>query len=154
VNQKAPQRVDDIEDSASNKKVIKGDLAYNMMRMWQGAFGVAPKDCIVSPAYVVLAPGNELHSRFFEYLLKLPRSLRLLTANSQGLTRDRLRLSYKDFASISLLLPDVAEQQRIASCLSSLDELIAAQSDKLKVLKTHKHGLMQQLFPTPTEVGV
>ena len=47
---------------------------------------------------------------------------------------------------------DSGEQYRIASCLSSLDDLIAAQSDQLEALKTHKKGLMQQLFPSPAEV--
>lgn len=49
--------------------------------------------------------------------------------------------------------PKSGEQERIASCLSSLDELIAAETQKLKALKTHKNGLMQQLFPAPEEVG-
>jgi type I restriction enzyme S subunit len=44
---------------------------------------------------------------------------------------------------------ELAEQQRIADCLSSLDALIGAESDKLNALKTHKTGLMQQLFPSP-----
>ena len=47
-----------------------------------------------------------------------------------------------------------SEQRRIASCLSSLDDLIAAQSNQLEALKTHKKGLMQQLFPSPAEAGV
>jgi len=47
---------------------------------------------------------------------------------------------------------DAAEQRKITTCLSSLNELIAAQSDKLEALKTHKKGLMQQLFPYPEEV--
>jgi type I restriction enzyme S subunit len=42
-----------------------------------------------------------------------------------------------------------AEQHRIADCLSSLDDLIAAQTQTLEALKTHKQGLMQQLFPSP-----
>ena len=42
---------------------------------------------------------------------------------------------------------DKAEQQKIADCLSSIDELITAQSQKLYALKAHKKGLMQQLFP-------
>lgn len=51
-----------------------------------------------------------------------------------------------------LLIPqNQEEQQCIADCLSSLDELIAAQTQKLDALKTHKKGLMQQLFPTPGE---
>jgi type I restriction enzyme S subunit len=48
--------------------------------------------------------------------------------------------------------PDIEEQQKIADCLSSIDERIAAEAQKLGTLKTHKKGLMQQLFPnTPTE---
>jgi type I restriction enzyme S subunit len=49
---------------------------------------------------------------------------------------------------VSLLFPKFEEQQKIASCLSSLDEVIAAQSQKLATLKDHKKGLMQNLFPT------
>ena len=45
------------------------------------------------------------------------------------------------------------EQQKIAACLSSLDELITAQAQKLATLKTHKKGLMQQLFPAVDEVN-
>jgi Restriction endonuclease S subunits len=48
-------------------------------------------------------------------------------------------------------VPSVDEQRRIADCLSSLDDLIAAQSEKLESLRTHKYGLMQQLFPNPSE---
>jgi type I restriction enzyme, S subunit len=47
--------------------------------------------------------------------------------------------------------PDENEQHRIAACLASLDELIAAQSDKLSTLQTHKQGLLQRLFPSPAE---
>ena len=50
------------------------------------------------------------------------------------------------------MLPSLPEQQRIASCLSSLDELITKESHKLETYKTHKKGLMQQLFPSPEEV--
>jgi type I restriction enzyme S subunit len=55
------------------------------------------------------------------------------------------------FSSVRLLVPKLNEQQRVALCLSSLDELIAAQSNKLEALKTHKKGLMQQLFPSAVE---
>ncbi|MCL2076741.1 MAG: restriction endonuclease subunit S [Betaproteobacteria bacterium] len=48
-----------------------------------------------------------------------------------------------------LPIPSITEQQKIADCLSSLDELITAQTQKLVILKTHKKALMQQLFPSP-----
>jgi type I restriction enzyme, S subunit len=53
---------------------------------------------------------------------------------------------------LRIALPKKGEQQRIADCLTSLDDLIAAQSQKLDALKTHKKGLMQQLFPVLEEV--
>ena len=56
---------------------------------------------------------------------------------------------------LELILPtELKEQRLIASCLSALDDLIAAQTQKLDALKTHKNGLMQQLFPSPDEVEV
>ena len=143
----------DIEDPAKNKKACKGDIAYNMMRMWQGAQGVAVEDCMVSPAYVVLSPLKGVCSGFFAYLFKLPQSLELLTAYSRGLTKDRLRLYFDDFARMQLCAPGHEEQQRIADCLSALDTRIAAESRQLTALKTHKQGLMQQLFPTPEATG-
>ena len=56
---------------------------------------------------------------------------------------------------ISLVLlpipPSPAEQQKIADCLASLDDLIAAQNQKLEALRQHKKGLLQKLFPRPEE---
>ena len=54
-------------------------------------------------------------------------------------------------AKIEIPFPSVAEQQRIAECLGSLDELIADEMQTLEILKAHKKGLMQQLFPSPEE---
>jgi type I restriction enzyme S subunit len=147
------RRIDDLADAEGNKKAYEHDVAYNMMRMWQGACGVASEDCMVSPAYVVLSPQTGVNSDFYGYLFKLPRMLRLFISHSHGLTKDRLRLYYQDFGRIPLPRPDICEQRRIASCLSSLDALIAAESEKLDALKAHKKGLMQQLFPAPDEVG-
>jgi type I restriction enzyme S subunit len=143
---------DDIAEPAGNKKAYAGDIAYNMMRMWQGALGVAVEDCMVSPAYVVLSPQKGVCSDFFGYLLKLPKYLQLLTSNSQGLTKDRLRLYYKDFATIPLPFPDISEQIKITHCLFSVEQTIAAHDGKLDALKKYKKGLMQQLFPCPEVV--
>ena len=141
------RKVDDIEDAVRNKKVLCNDIAYNMMRMWQGAMGVAPEDCLVSPAYVVLAPKKDAVPYFFQYLFKLPEILQMLTAHSRGLTKDRLRLYFDDFAKMEFRCPAVQEQQRIADFLGSIDKHIAIQAERLDKLKAHKRGLMQQLFP-------
>ena len=58
------------------------------------------------------------------------------------------------FVKYTFFVPKPPEQQRIATCLSSLDTLITAETRKHEALKTHKKGLMQQLFPSPEEVEV
>ena len=68
-------------------------------------------------------------------------------ARSNGL----LNISKEAFYGVAIPVPSHAEQQKIADCLSSLDDLIAAETDKLDTLKTHKKGLMQQLFPSEGE---
>ena len=60
-------------------------------------------------------------------------------------------LSKVNIEKIEVSVPGVPEQQKIADCLTTLDEVIAAQSEKLDALKTHKKGLMQQLFPREGE---
>ncbi|MDD2846640.1 MAG: restriction endonuclease subunit S, partial [Rhodoferax sp.] len=52
-----------------------------------------------------------------------------------------------------ICVPSLSEQQRIADCLTSLDTLITAATQALETLKTHKKGLMQQLFPSAQVVN-
>ena len=68
-------------------------------------------------------------------------------ARSNGL----LNISKETFFGVEIPTPSHAEQQKIASCLSSVDELMAAQARKVDALKTHKKGLMQKLFPREGE---
>ena len=58
------------------------------------------------------------------------------------------KLNTDEIKAFELAFPQPAEQQRIAACLSSLDEMLAMQSRKVEGLRTHKRGLMQQLFPS------
>jgi type I restriction enzyme S subunit len=66
-----------------------------------------------------------------------------------------LSINVKDLLALPVPLPSgensVREQKKIAACLSSLDELIATQAQNVEALKTHKKGLMQQLFPREGE---
>jgi len=60
-------------------------------------------------------------------------------------------INQKALKTVLVQLPEAPEQERIATCLSSLDALITAETQKLDALKIHKKGLMQQLFPSPQE---
>ena len=61
------------------------------------------------------------------------------------------RYYISQYQHLEIALPNRAEQQKIADCLGSLDDLIAAEGRKLEALRQHKQGLMQQLFPQPGE---
>lgn len=104
--------------------VRKGDIAYNMMRMWQGASGLAPFDALVSPAYVVLKPTKEIDPVFASYFFKSARMIYLFWAYSYGLTGDRLRLYYPDFCLIPAAIPPIEEQRRIGEILTTWDKAI------------------------------
>lgn len=141
-------------DLSNYKKVYPGDIVYNSMRMWQGASGVSWWHGVVSPAYTVVTPNESQNVVFWAYTFKLDHAITKFARFSQGITSDTWNLKYPAFSAIEMAFPsEQAEQQRIADCLSSLDDLIAAQASKVELLKQHKKGLMQQLFPVMEEAG-
>ena len=85
---------------------------------------------------------------FLSYCLNGPKRLEIAKV-AQGDTVVHLYPSQLE--KLRVRLPSLPEQQRIADCLTSLDDLIAAENRKLDTLKTHKKGLMQQLFPSVGE---
>ncbi len=129
------------------KKVLPNDIVYNSMRMWQGASGVSKWVGIVSPAYTVITPVEYQHSVFWSYYFRHKENIEKFARFSQGVTSDTWNLKYPTFSRIKLSFPEQTEQQKIANCFSSLDRTIDLQTQKLETLKTHKKGLMQQLFP-------
>jgi type I restriction enzyme S subunit len=129
-------------------RVAPGDIAYNTMRMWEGRSALSNLEGIVSPAYTICRPEPEVNSLFFSYYFRTPQLVAEFARYSQGLVKDTLNLKFEAFARILAATPcDMTEQQKIADCLTSIDTLIAAQARKVDALKTHKQGLMQQLFP-------
>lgn len=135
-------------DKSKYLRVSEGDIVYNTMRMWQGRCAYCKNEGIVSPAYTVCIPKDGCDGVFFYYYFKTYDLIQKFHANSQGLVSDTLNLKFDKFASISINYPiKKEEQQKIADCLSSIDELIDAESRKLKALEKYKRGLMQKLFP-------
>lgn len=108
--------------SAEEHRLVKaGDIAYNTMRMWQGAFGLASHDGLVSPAYVVLKPTPRVRPEFAAYMLEAPRLRYRCWAYSYGLTEDRLRLYFDDFAKIPAAIPSLESQDRAIQALRIWD---------------------------------
>lgn len=138
------------DKSIDSYKVVQvGDFIISL-RSFQGGIEYSQYQGICSPAYVVLRRRSEGSDAYFKHYLKTERFIQILTKNLEGL-RDGKMISYKQFSELRLPVPSPSEQQKIAACLSSLDELIAAQFRKVDALKTHKKGLMQQLFPRESE---
>jgi type I restriction enzyme S subunit len=111
-----------------------------------GKSGIMGLPMAVSQHFIVWTCDHErLSNWFLYYVLQLLKPLfeRIAT----GSTIKTIGVPF--FAAMSITVPSFGEQQRIADCLSALDARIAAESDKLAALKTHKKGLMQQLFPAP-----
>lgn len=121
-------------------------LVYNMMRMWQGAVGIAEQECMVSPAYVALKPKSNINSSFFIYYFERDRSLYLFESYSYGLTSDRLRLYYKDFGQIKFFKPTFSEQKKITNFLTSADNWIENLKAQKEKLEKYKKGIMQKIF--------
>ena len=135
-------------DLSNYKNVYPNDIVYNSMRMWQGASGVSQWQGIVSPAYTVITPISTQKPFFWAYYFKHTENIEKFSRYSQGVTSDTWSLKFPAFSSIKIPVPTKAdEQQKIAHCLSSLDEVIGLESHKLDALKNLKKGLMQQLFP-------
>jgi len=90
---------------------------------------------------------SDLNGVFLSYYLNGPKRFDIARV-AQGDAVVHLYPHQLEKLEIASTSPD--EQNRIASCLSSLDDLIAAQRTRIDALKTHKQGLMQQLFPSPS----
>ena len=142
-------------DIARYKLVQNEWFAYNPMRLNIGSIAQwkGKSEILVSPDYVVFKCLTEdetgINPAYFDQFRRTHAWEDFVTEGGDGSVR--VRIYYKDIARLRLALPSPAEQIKIADCLSSVDELIAEQARKLDALKTHKKGLMQQLFPREGE---
>ena len=149
-----------LEDPAKNAmeylyEVKCDDLIVNITFAWEGAIAIAGSSddgALVShrfPTYTFQK--RKASPEFFRYIIldkQFVYSLGVISPGGAG--RNRV-LNKNDFLKLRVLLPDTKEQKKIADCLTSVDELIAAQARKVDALNTHKKGLMQQLFPREGE---
>lgn len=142
------------ENKSKYLKVCIGDLAYNTMRMWQGRCGVSSYEGIVSPAYTVCIPKNNIDVDYMYYLFKTPHMIHDFWRYSQGIVDDTLNLKFNNFEVIKVWIPDKETQTKIAKLLKSYDEEIQLLNSKLEKLKEQKKGLMQKLLTGQIRVKI
>ena len=106
-----------MSDRSMYKRAVKGDIAYNMMRMWQGAVGLTPVDGLVSPAYVVAKPLAGTEPRYFGALFRTRAYMAEVDKYSRGIVKDRNRLYWEDFKQMPIPCPPPDEQVLIADAI-------------------------------------
>ena len=136
------------DDKSKYKKVCIGDIAYNSMRMWQGASGYSPYEGIVSPAYTVLSPNSGINSKCLAYQFKLPDMIHTFQINSQGITSDNWNLKYPALSEIKIFVSkDEKEQEQIAEYFTDLDHLITLHQRQPFLHSPPDISLIVQLTP-------
>lgn len=137
-----------MSDREKYKRAVKNDIAYNMMRMWQGAVGVAPEDGLVSPAYVVARPYPEAEPRYFSYLFRTDAYKHEADGYSRGIVKDRNRLYWEDFKRMPSCVPPRDEQQAIADYLDAnatqVRRFIRNRQRLIEVLGEQKQAIINQ----------
>ncbi len=137
-------------DELLSCNIYAGDIIISKMGDPVGRACIIPDTlhrCIMASDGIRLVVDETKYSKYFIYsLINSKRIREEIDKRATGSTRKRIGLD--TLREIELIVPkSPQEQQKIASCLLSLDALITAQAEKIEELKLHKKGLMQGLFP-------
>lgn len=146
------------EDKTKYARVYPGDLTYNMMRAWQGAFGAVRVDGMVSPAYVIAKPKQDIDSRYMEALLRTEAAKLEMKRYSYGIADFRLRLYWGYFKCIKVCLPTIEEQKEIANYIDEknkeIEELINKKQAFLEELERFKKSIIYEYVTGKKEVAI
>ena len=131
--------------------VEKGDYVYNPRISTTAPVGPISKNKlgigVMSPLYTVFRFRNKENDFYEHFFLTNLWHVYIKNLSNTGARHDRITISVDNFMKMPLPYASPEEQQKIADCLSSIDDLIDAESRKLKALEKYKKGLMQKLFP-------
>ncbi|HHT5675130.1 TPA: restriction endonuclease subunit S [Raoultella ornithinolytica] len=130
----------------------KGDIVFTMEAPLGNALLIPDeRKYILSQRVVAFKTRKKINNKFFIQLIwgqHFQNTIRILSTGSTA-----KGINQKSLNKIYVRVPSLDEQVKISKCFSSLDDLITAETQKLATLKTHKIGLMQQLFPAVDEVN-
>ncbi len=133
-------------DFVYNDRTTKTYKYGTIKRLSRHAYG------IVSPIYKCFRFNYEEIPVFWEWYFESgEHDAQLYSIINEGAKEGRFNISIQQFLSTHVYFPNKIEQQKIADCLSSIDERIAVEANKLDALKAHKNGLIKQLFPAEGE---
>lgn len=145
-----------IADITSYKLACEGDIAYNMMRMWQGALGTVPVQGLVSPAYVVARPAEGVYSQYYELLFRTDACKGEINRNSRGIVSDRNRLYWDDFKRLMSPLPPLDEQSDIVEYLNreffEMDRSIICTEREIDLLREYRTRLIADVVTGKLDV--
>lgn len=128
--------------------VKQGDLIMSCSGT-MGKFAIIPVDLeegIINQALLKLTTKGDFNNHFVKISLETETNQRKLLSKSAGGAIKNV-VSVSQIKELKLQIPSLTEQQKIADCLSSLDNLIDAEERRIEQLQLHKKGLMQKLFP-------
>jgi type I restriction enzyme, S subunit len=135
-------------DLGKYKRALCGDVSYNMMRMWQGAVGIAPVDGLVSPAYVVARPFPGVDPSYFVSLFRIDDYKAEVDNCSRGIVKDRNRLYWDQFKQILSPCPPPSEQAAIVRFLGwangRLERAIRAKRKVIALLNEQKQAIIHR----------
>jgi len=142
------------EDKSKYKLIKVGDIAYNRMRMWQGALGYSDYQGITSPAYVVLKPRMEINQRFFHYMFRTAFYTNYSKRFSYGIVDDQLSLRYVDFKRMYSIVPPLETQNAIVQYLDrktqQIQEFIAKKERLIELLEEEMHSKISKVITKGT----
>lgn len=134
------------EDRTKYQGVEPGDLVYNMMRAWQGAFGAVTVSGLVSPAYIVARPIAEFRTKFIEHLLHTKIAAEEIRRFSRGIADFRMRLYWDHFRTLRVGLPPLHEQDQILRAIevetAKIEKLIAKTERSIALLREKRSALI------------
>ena len=135
-------------DKSAYKLVQAGDIAYNKMRAWEGAIGFSQYRGIVSPAYIVQRPQNQMMGTFAHYLLRTPSFAKEAERWSYGISSDQWSLRPEHFKMIYCCVPPLPEQTAITHFLDYTDRRIQryihAKQKLITLLQEQKQAIIHQ----------
>jgi type I restriction enzyme S subunit len=141
-------RKQEMTDRSKYQRAVRGDIAYNMMRMWQGAVGIAPADGLVSPAYVVARPFPEADAAYYAYLFRTAAYMREIDVFSRGIVPDRNRLYWESFKQMPSVYPPLDEQRLIVRFLdwhgAQTAKLVRAKKRIIALLNEQKQAIIHR----------